>query len=401
MPMEQDAIDELTAMIAVARKRELNFGVCLGKKPEGAAFQLHRKKSAEILGRQAKKAGETAKTAFGIMEVKGKVITLTCENDPPPGAAKSLRMFFRSINVPMKVQIADSEGNMLDADGDDEDDGEAANQSSEAQADPSDDAKRWAAAEPAIANKVATAMKADGPSRKKIEGIWNFATGKAANGDHSGAVAALKQLMPLLKEDATVSASPSGPDPYSKAIKDLYGDLKAYLAADPARGADVKPLVALASDKSADADARQGAIDALRALLGPENEDSTKRPMVIWRDAKESTDASMSALQRMLSDASDPNLKRIAEFGLNGVTAGNQVAMTRALMDFDNASGAARISQGETLLKQTGAYRQFLSESPAIALCENNPFGVTCAIKLPLTKALDQIENTVRKAIAA
>ena len=54
-------------------------------------------------------------------------------------------------------------------------------------------------------------------------------------------------------------------------------------------------------------------------------------PMEIWRDAKANVDTGIDQLQKSLKGIDHPDLNRIAEMGLNGITDGNQVALMKAL----------------------------------------------------------------------
>ena len=47
--LDKDAIKNLRSDIAEARKREVNFGVCLGKKPDSTVLMTHKSRSAEML----------------------------------------------------------------------------------------------------------------------------------------------------------------------------------------------------------------------------------------------------------------------------------------------------------------------------------------------------------------
>lgn len=125
MPLDADQIEELKALIAVARKRDVNFGLCLGKKPEGTVLELHRLKAPDILARTAKKAGETTKVASGTLSVKGKVMTLMCAEDPPKGSAKMAKLFLKGIGLKMAVRIADASGTLLEEDIDEDERNEA------------------------------------------------------------------------------------------------------------------------------------------------------------------------------------------------------------------------------------------------------------------------------------
>lgn len=115
----------------------------------------------------------------------------------------------------------------------------------------------------------------------------------------------------------------------------------------------------------------------------------------IWRKAKESTDGSISALQKALKGYAHPDLDRIADFGLNGITEGNQVAMMRALMEYDSAPAEKKGAAGSRLLSQVDAYRSFLDRSELITLVEKNPLGVAVTIRKPLSAALQKIAKAV------
>ena len=42
MPLDQNQLDELKSELNVARKRDLNFVICLGKKPDATVMKTHR-----------------------------------------------------------------------------------------------------------------------------------------------------------------------------------------------------------------------------------------------------------------------------------------------------------------------------------------------------------------------
>lgn len=113
--------------------------------------------------------------------------------------------------------------------------------------------------------------------------------------------------------------------------------------------------------------------------------------LAIWRNAKESTDGDIAALQSKLKSSGHPDLERVAELGLNGVTEGNQVAMIKCLMDFGSA-GPEKLSDAKaSVLTQLDAYRAFLAKSKKLALIEDNPFGVKVSVRARLNGALDEI----------
>jgi hypothetical protein len=404
MPLTKEEISELTTMVAVARKRDVGFGLCLGKKPETTVMEMHRMKAPDILERQARKAGETAKSTSGMATVTGKVLTLKCLEPPPAGLVKPLKGFFKFIEMPMKICIADAEGNLLEED--DEEDAEAEAETGDTQAasdegqtaptgtpPPDADRDRWTAVRGEVARRVAAALP--GTSEPdKITKLWAFAQARAASGDFANALAALKPLMPLLVAPAAAPAA--GSDPMEAALAAILDRIREHLGARPDQRSAILALVATVRDKSADPAARSTALAALKAALEPAA--PKVDVMAVWRDARETADLGIAALQGKLAASPLPDLRRIAEFGLNGVTAGNQTAMMGALMTFNAASGPSRQAAAKALLASVGAYRSFLSESAAIRLCEDNPFGVACTIRAPLLQALDAIDAAAKAA---
>ena len=118
-------------------------------------------------------------------------------------------------------------------------------------------------------------------------------------------------------------------------------------------------------------------------------------PMALWQDGKDRADKSISALQQVLKGNSIPALNRIAEFGLNGLSGRNQTALMKALFDYSRAGADTRDTAAKQLSEQVSAYRGMLNGDAAIALCENNPFGVAVDIKGPLLGALDRTERAI------
>jgi hypothetical protein len=225
MPMNPEQIEAMKALIAVARKRPLNFGLCIGKQPEGTILEMHRTKNPDALGLLAKKSGETGRIAIGTLEVKGKIVTLSCAEDPPAGLAKRTKQFFKFVDMKMNVRVADAEGNVLDEDVDDDggpDEAGAAADDEAQEAETQDvdavDANqlKWESSRGAFAGAVAKAAERGIGPVDKISAVWNFAVGKADAGDFSAALGALRPLSDLLKaaaQDAGTVAPTSASDP--------------------------------------------------------------------------------------------------------------------------------------------------------------------------------------------
>lgn len=206
--------EEIKSLIGVSRKRALNFGLCLGKKPDTTVIIMHRMKSPDVLGRQAKQAGETNKTTYGTLETKGKKLNLMLDADMPPGLALQGRKFFSSIGIKLSIVVMDATGNMLDSDLDDDDTGDDQDQDTN-EADPN--AEKWAAAKVKFEPRVLKAMSADEGDSSKLRTMWNYAVNAADEGDYVTALKVLAKIAPLLSAGgAKPDAGPEGSDDPSK-----------------------------------------------------------------------------------------------------------------------------------------------------------------------------------------
>lgn len=161
MPMSEADKEDLKNKLAASRQKELNFGLSLATKPEQSAMLIHRTLKPEKLQKDAKKIGGSPKVACGTVKSKGKLVMLTCFDDPPPTAAKRLKVFLKfATGESMKIQIMDSSGNVLES----EDDGEQ----KEARGAPSVAAKSPDGATPndAVATKLNAAVQKLAPKIK-------------------------------------------------------------------------------------------------------------------------------------------------------------------------------------------------------------------------------------------
>lgn len=185
MPLDQTALDELKASIASARKRELAFGLCLGKSAETTILACHKTKDPETIGRQAKKDGETNKVAFGMMTVDGKNLNLSCQGDVPPGMARRTREMLKLAGFNFKVRLLDAQGNTLEEDGAEGDGAEGG-----AAADPL--AEEWTATKARVAPRVETARAL--PPGEEILADWQAAVARADEGDLRAALMAVEAV---------------------------------------------------------------------------------------------------------------------------------------------------------------------------------------------------------------
>lgn len=106
---------DLKKMIKLAKKGPISFGFNPGKSEEDAYCGMHRTKPPAQIGKEAKSEGDGSKFAFGLAEVEGKEIRLTCERQMP-GLAKRFKKFLKFNKVMLNVVILDADGNVLESD---------------------------------------------------------------------------------------------------------------------------------------------------------------------------------------------------------------------------------------------------------------------------------------------
>lgn len=135
--------------------------------------------------------------------------------------------------------------------------------------------------------------------------------------------------------------------------------------------------------------------DMLMSALTDGLDLSDANPADIWLEARAQVDADMAALKSELARHDDPDLARIAEQGLNGVTDGNHVALMAALVTLGTARAEDRPKAAAAVTRRVEEFRAFLASDPLIRLCEDNPTSCRVAIVAPLGRALDRIERAV------
>lgn len=217
MPMSAAEKDDLKAKLAASRQKALNFGLSLATKPEQSAMLIHRSLKPEKLQKDAKKIGGSPKVACGTVECKGKLVMLTCFNDPPSTAAKRLKVFLKfATGDSMKIQIMDSAGNVVESD----DDGEQ----NEAPGAPSvtDNAPDEASVEDGLAAKLDAVLKKLAPKIKEA------------------LTANPRAKVPILKLMQAIKSA--GAEGDAEAAKKRLGQLSDVLAKVIGEGGGSKPL---------------------------------------------------------------------------------------------------------------------------------------------------------------
>lgn len=418
---------ELKAMIKLARKGPIGFAFNPGKADSDHYLAMHRKRPGDILGKAAKKEGPGVKVAFGSCSVDGKVLSLSCDK-VVPAIAKKIKKYLKSQKVTLNVQVLDPDGNVLESDIEDlpEDPDETVTAGPATEADGGEDVAPPARdeAETADASDIVARIKAAQPlvaampaaAASKLKDAMSKVVTQIKSEDLDGARAAMDRIETALKKLGGSDADQSGPELGEQREIGTQADLVARLKVVSGEleglpsGAAGKLQTALKTVvgriKKQELDLAATALSqieaAVRKLRPPdaapdakEADAGERNPLVIWRDAKERSDAGIAALQSALKSVGHPELDKIVDFGLNGVTQGNQTAMMKALMDYNSAPEDQKPVMASSLLSQVESYRAFVSASRIIDLCENNPFGVSVSIKAPMNTALDRISRAV------
>ncbi len=120
MPIDEAHTKELRTLIAASRQQPVNFGLCLGAKPETDTLLLHRTKATRALSMEAKAQAKGTKAAFGTATAEGTTLSLACEEKPPSGIAKRARLMLKAMKLPLKVRLVGADGEVFEEDGEEE-----------------------------------------------------------------------------------------------------------------------------------------------------------------------------------------------------------------------------------------------------------------------------------------
>jgi hypothetical protein len=116
----------------------------------------------------------------------------------------------------------------------------------------------------------------------------------------------------------------------------------------------------------------------------------------IYMMGRQAATSAVSALQAKLANSDDPNAKRIAEFGLMGLTGRNHVQIMQAILAYENSAADTRAENTETLLSAFAELEKHLAESKLVDLVEDNASDVPVSIRKPLSAAIATIRRKIR-----
>ncbi|WP_039164720.1 hypothetical protein [Leisingera sp. ANG-M1] len=209
--------------MALAKKRELSFGLCFGKKIENSVFLTHKTKAAKILGKQAKSDGETPQFSFGTLKLDGKELSLKVEGKIVPGMARKAKKMFMVVGLKYKILILDPSGAVVETEDDEDEAGDAPQDAPAASGDTAteapEDAPEAGSSEPDPAEAkwktTATKVEANLAKLREIAGIdlskalalWKAIQAKAESGGYAAALEHVAKLSEEMKTAAKEAAA--------------------------------------------------------------------------------------------------------------------------------------------------------------------------------------------------
>ena len=137
------------------------------------------------------------------------------------------------------------------------------------------------------------------------------------------------------------------------------------------------------------------------AVLSPQFAKLWEPAKAAWDKALDAVNGQLEKLRVALLDENDPELKRIAEFGLNAITADHKVPLQAAILDLDRTPDSAKAKLISQTRERVTEFRDHIETDERVEACDDNPFNVKVAIRATLDPALAQMEQALSQAFAA
>jgi hypothetical protein len=114
-----------------------------------------------------------------------------------------------------------------------------------------------------------------------------------------------------------------------------------------------------------------------------------------WQTASEKVDAQLGELIKKIKADPDPEMKQIAEMGLNAVTGDFKVPLMASMREIDAATGTALQQAVGKARRIVADFRNHLEFDERVAVCEDNPWGVAVTIQPTLGRALETMDRAL------
>ncbi|MCV2869869.1 hypothetical protein OEW28_14640 [Defluviimonas sp. WL0002] len=440
---------EIKKLLKIARRQPLNFAFNPAKSDEDGYFALHRKKPAPILAKEVRSEGEGNKFSFGTATLEGKLLKLQVERELPQ-LAKKMKRFLKANKVLLNVQILDSDGNVLDADIEDdlpddpdfdgEEDGARSDATAANSIEPEADAASPYGAQDLVQRLArAKAKLAELPdaARKKLESAIGQVVTLIKAADMEAAergVAAIEAALAKLSGPSAPPPPPPppGPDGQMQKLVQVLRTLKER--ADQIDDAGIRQSLlqeiaaAAALIKAGDVNSTATKLaqirDAISGVAGSASKEAEpadgpaaepgevgaagngwQQARDAWLDANLSLDSQLNALRAaILAEQEHPEfadaLKTVAEVGLNALTGDHRVKLMGAIQMLGRGDAVSMKKHGGKALAAISALRTFLDGNERVDACEGNPWDVDVAIRDTLYPPLDQMMGILQKSQA-
>ena len=418
---------ELKKLLAVTKRSPLAFAYNPGDKVENDLFALHRKKAADVLGREARKEGKGNKVTFGTAALDGRVFNLTCET-VVPGTAKKLKKFLKDQKFSLNVIILDPSGNVLEQDvealpeddpfadeteDDPQSEGTAPGETAPEE-EPQPDPKERLKALLTRANKIKAGLaNAPEAAQAKLKETFERAVTALKGSEFDEAEGILEKLAEVVARlgpapTAEAAAAPDTPtSPDMAALGTISSRLGERVAALPDGAAKNKLGEAMLKLEGAisggNVDAAKKAAAAIKTALeklgvsasAGAGDSAAQTAISTLQTTLVTARTNLTEMQAALRGLGHPEVTRIAEAALSEVRLGDAGPLNSAISAYNSAAPEARPEAAATLATEVRGFREALAGNRIIALCESNPFGLRVSISGPLTQALNGVEAAV------
>ena len=263
MPLDATSTKELKAMLKLAKAKPLAFALALGKKkPEDSVLLMDKNKSGDVLLKKVKQVDgiDKQKTCYGTIAVDGQKVLLHCQDDPPTGLVKKLKIFLKANGLQSKPVVFGPDGREFEAEPDEADAAEGAAEGAAPGGTGGTGSREALTARLDALGARAEALGEEAQSQ--LRPAMNGAFAAIEAGDAAGAAGRLDRIAEALgKLEGAAAAAPgpdAGPDagPEAGSDTDPNTDAGAEPAPDPAiaakwtaASAKVAPLVAEATER--------------------------------------------------------------------------------------------------------------------------------------------------------
>ncbi len=230
----------------------------------------------------------------------------------------------------------------------------------------------------------------------------------------------------LTNEESKSEVPENTLDPVSeieRRIKELIPRIRELEKVDSQRGAKLFAVLNLASEK-AKANALVEAQNAIQKVaealdktsslssvatvevaeelawnIAEDFEERWQSAKSIWLEVNDSIGEQLNSLRKHLMDSEDPDLRAIAEVGLNAITNNHRVAVQKGILDVDRSVGEARVQCIEHLQELVQDFWEHIETDERVDACESNPFGVIVQIRSNLGKGFQALLDTLDSAL--